>query len=168
MPGRRVTRRVLIAIASASVLIGCISRPPPERFVGILDELQPPPTWVLAQQAVRAPGSTYINCDFLVNNDCPSVHRFYVLDGPLNVAFFEAKAMLVHAGFTITDQVRPACDDSSDGIVACWLEGTRNLDRVLAILSLPGVDREEMGIAQPGKSIVELRAYPIPEPRSTG
>jgi len=145
--------------------MGCSSRPPAEHFVQVLDRLHVPATWTLAHEAIRAPGSTFIACEFVVNSDCPSAHRFYLVNGDPAPAYPEAKAMLLEAGFVVAQELHPDCVAFGDPVLACELIATRGSDGLSVLISFPGVDREELGIAQADASIVELRAYPLPERR---
>jgi len=117
----------------------------------------------LAHAAIRAPGSTFIACDFVVNNDCPSAHRFYLIDGEPGPSYPEAKSMLLEAGFVITQELYPDCTGFSSPFLACQLTATRGADGIAVIFSEPGLDANDLGIAEPGKSIVEVRAYPLPD-----
>jgi hypothetical protein len=123
--------------------------------------LQVPAGWILAKEAVRAPGSTFIACDFLVNPDCPSAHRYFVVAGNPVDAYGSAKRMLQAAGFALTEQYRPNCDGAATGGAACRLVATRNDDAVSINFAAPGQDVEGLAIGQPGKFVVEVRAYPF-------
>jgi len=158
-------RLAVALLAVVSTLFGCSNRPPADHFIAVLDRLHVPAAWTLAYAAVRAPGSTFIACEFVVNSDCPSAHRFYLVNGDPAPAYGDAKAMLIEAGFLIADEFNPDCIDSHDPVLACELTATSGSDGLVVLFSDPGVDREELGIADPTSSIVELRAYPLPERR---
>jgi hypothetical protein len=148
-------------LAIAVALVACVTRPPVEHFVGVLDGLRVPVGWTLAREAVRGPGSAFIACDFALSPDCPSVHRFYWWAGEPQIAYAAATLMLVDAGFTVTEELVPDCTGFHDDLIACEIYATKGSDNLIVSISEPGVDREELGIAEPGMRVIEVRAYPV-------
>jgi len=143
---------VLLAI----VLLGCVGRPGADHYASVLDTLKVPASWELVHTTVREPGAA-VSCETFVNPDCPSVHRFYRVEGMPAAAYQKAKDMLTGAGFTIDEEYHPACDGIPGG-AACRVTGVKEADRVLVYLHDPGEDVDELGIAESGYSVIEVRA----------
>jgi hypothetical protein len=156
----RIARAGVVALVAMAFAASCADRPPAAHFRAVLDELRAPAGWELAAEIVREPDSQANNCEFIVNPDCPSVHRYYLVSGMPIEAYAPGRQMLVDARFEIRDEFRPECDGGETGSVACRIEAGRGDDAVTIRVFDPGRDVNELGIARDDRFIVAVMAFP--------
>jgi len=152
VPG--VRGALVAAAALALVVLGCAGRDP-SYYQGVLDELPVPPGWEQVREVIRAPGAE-LNCSPVVNDPCPRVYRYYLVEGQPADAYPETKQMLAATGFAISEEPNPQCDASS--ISACTVVGVRAEDVLVVSLFYPGADPEELGLPDDGRTLIRVRA----------
>lgn len=138
----------------AALALGC-GGPDAAYYQGVLDELPVPSSWELVQTVVRAPGAE-LNCSPIVNDPCPSVLRYYLVDGQPTDAYPPAKQMLEAAGFAIEEEFDPECD--SPNAVACVVVAARAEEQLRVNLYYPGEDQDGLGLAKEGRTLIRITA----------
>ncbi len=150
-------RTPILVIVVAMVVAGCFAGPGADHYAAVLDKLGIPADWELVRAAAREPGGEF-ECDTFINPDCPSVIRYYLAPGMAVEAFPTVKRILIDAGFTVDQEVIPACD-ARPSSPACFMTGSSAGDRVYVSLFNPGYDVEGLGLDQAGRSLILASAY---------
>lgn len=164
--GSRLRVRVLCLVGLAVLAIGCVG-PDVSHYAAALDGLTVPSSWQLVHSTIRKPGGAdhdvqssratdEIDCA-TITSGCPSVTRYYLVDGrPVDI-YPIAKSLLVAAGLSIDQEIAPHCDQPPSG-PACVVSAIRGSDVVRVTLYNPGEDVSALAIAQVGHSIVLVSA----------
>ena len=148
--------RILIALL-AGIVVGCGSTPGPEHYEDLLDALSVPASWELAHTDVRTPDSE-TGCSTFMGN-CPRVSRTYLVPGDPVDIYPVAKRLLTGAAFAIGLDTGPECD-TPPSASACAIHGDLGEDTISVSIFNPGEDPTGLGIADEGRSIVLVGAYP--------
>jgi hypothetical protein len=125
-----------------------------------------PPQWQLVHTTVRSVTGTDhavepsraqddIGC---VGYGCPSVTRYYAVDGPGSDVLAAATGLLSGAGFTIGHSAGPACEIPPGSSFACGVEATRGPDYVDVTIYRPGATTAGIGTGDPSKVVVTIEA----------
>ena len=146
-------------------LAGCGPGPGPGHYSSVLDGLDVPASWHLVHTTVRSlTGTNHAVEPSRAQDDigcfgygCPSVTRYYVVDGPGSDLLAAARGLLSGAGFTIGHSAGPACDIPPGGN-ACGVEATRGTDYVDVTIFKPGVSTAGIGTSDPSKVVVMIAA----------
>ncbi len=151
-------RRSWFLLVVAVLFAACTPRPGADHYAAVLDELSVPSGWELVHTTVREPGGAEWQCDLVINPDCPSVHRFYLTNTPAADAYHAAIAMATDAGFIVKNETRPTCTSKLPWSPQCLFFATKAYNELAVNVFNPGDDPYNLGIADPSRILVELRA----------
>jgi hypothetical protein len=144
-------------MAAGLLVAGCYTGPSADHFVAVLDELNVPGGWQIAQTIVRGPDEAE-TCDPFLSNECPAAIRTYLTDGDIDVAYAQAAAVIAEAGFAITDEATAGCASGSSSGPTCAFFADRGDDQVyLRVFSSPGEAGLEVSV--PDAAAVVIHAY---------
>jgi hypothetical protein len=123
-----------MALVAIALIGGCNFGPSSSHYVAVLDELRPPAEWHLGGTKIHSPdsGADY-PCSPIGNPGCPSVDRYFFVDGDPKQILDGAEKSVVAAGFTVTLELRAACDGAPNGPL-CAFRATRASDTIFASL----------------------------------
>jgi hypothetical protein len=125
--------------------------------VAIVDELDAPEGWQMAETVVRAPHQE-IACHPGLSNECPAAIRSFFVEADMDGAYLEAKALISDAGFSITDEAAAGCTSGSSTGPPCGFFADRGSDQLyVGIFGSPsaaGLDDGKRGVVA-----VVIRAY---------
>jgi hypothetical protein len=110
-------------LAVAAFIAGCYSGPSADHYVGILDELNVPPDWEVAETIAMGPDQAE-TCDPFFSNSCPVAIRTFRVD-EMQAAYSQAKAVLNAAGFAITLEATAGCSTGSSTGPTCAIFAVR-------------------------------------------
>lgn len=144
-----------MAFAVAALVFGCGGGPDAAHYEAVLDELEVPAAWELVHTQMRAPG-TEDDCSTLFPS-CPSVARFYLVDGEPIDAYPVAKQVVLDAGFELDEEIGPDCNLPPGG-AACVFYAVRGKDFIRVSILNPGDDLDGLGIAEPDRTTVRMTA----------
>jgi len=147
-------RRSLLVAAAAVLALGCASRDP-SYYQGVLDELPVPPGWELVREVIRAPDAE-LECTPIFTEPCPSVLRYYLVEGQPADAYPQTKQMLEAGGFAIDEESNPECD--TPGTTACVVVAARAEDELRVNVYKPGADPEGLGLPDDGRTLIRITA----------
>lgn len=133
---------------------GC-GAPPVSHYQGLQDGLAIPVDWQRVTETIAGPG-TSTSCTPLLAG-CPRVTRYYLTPDTPSVAFTQAKASLLAAGFA-TSQVSASCEPPPSS-PACYVFGTRDGDGIYITAYNPG-DHPDSAVAPGDRTIVRISASP--------
>ena len=143
----------LAQVVIALVLVGCGGRDPAP-YLATLDNLTLPSTWQVAQTTVNAQGASN-GCVELVNGQCPSVTRYFLVAGEPSEALRDANAAVAAQGFGDMEVTHPACDVVSSG-PPCYLTATNGDMAIDVNVYRPGDDVDQLGLSKPNETIVRM------------
>jgi len=95
-----------VIFPSALTFAACYAGPGPEHFVAIVDELDVPAGWDVAETVVRGPDEDD-SCDTAFSSSCPGAIRSFVVEGDAAAAYAQATDVVTAAGFTVTEELIP-------------------------------------------------------------
>jgi hypothetical protein len=125
-------------LASALTLAGCYTGPSADHFVAIVDELEAPAGWQVAQTVVRGPDQSEF-CNPGVSTECPAAIRTYLVEGDIDAAFAQAKEAITGAGFAVTDEATSGCSSGSSNGPPCGFFAHRGDDQLyVGVYASPG------------------------------
>ncbi len=148
---RRMWR--LAGAALAFLVLGCGGRDP-SPYVAALDALSLPGTWQVAQTTVKAQGASD-GCVELINGQCPSVTRYFLVAGEPSEALQAANVAVAAQGFGDVQVTHPACDVESSG-PPCYLTATSGDMEIDVNVYRPGDDVDRLGLSKPDETIVRM------------
>lgn len=151
----RMTGKRLLAVV-AVLVFGCVA-PGPDvaHYKAVLDELAIPADWELVHTTLMTP-DTEPGCSTFMG-DCPSVTRYYLVDGEPKGAYAVAKQVALDTGFEIDQEIAPDCHLPPSG-AACVFNAGRGSEMIRVNLYNPGEDLAGLGIAEPDRSLVLITA----------
>lgn len=115
-------------LAATLAFGGCYSGPNASHFLAILDELHAPAGWEAVRDELRGPDQEK-SCDPVVTKAmCPGASRAFVVAADPRSAYVETKAVVEAAGFAVTEEFGPLCDQTSGP--ACQFFALRDDERV--------------------------------------
>jgi hypothetical protein len=144
----------LFAIAFAALILA--PGPSAADYEAALDELAIPADWELAHTTVEATG-TLGGCMRLMNLNCPSVTRYYLVDGEATATYDALTESLTSAGFEIDQEFGPQCDLPPSGPLCSVLVSRRDVS-VHANVNRPDSGDDGLGFREQDRLIVRLLA----------
>ena len=139
--------------AIALLVLGCGGRDP-SPYVATLDSLTLPQAWQVAQTSVKAQGAAN-GCVELINGQCPSVTRYFLVARQPTDALQDAKAAIAAQGFGDVEVTHPACDVVSSG-PPCYLTARTGDIAIEVNVYRPGEDVDQLGLSKPDETIVRM------------
>lgn len=106
---------------------GCYTGPGVDHFAAVLDELAPPADWKLVD--TRRLGPDEPEACPVTSTECPAVTYGYLAGTDPAAAVAAAKAMVTGAGFSVVEELGPACDGQPP-VPACSFISVRGADAV--------------------------------------
>ena len=161
-----LVRTFLGLLAVALLVSACRAGPGADHYATVLDSLGVPETWELVHTTVLSQTGPDHRVDPSRSQDdigcfegnCPSVIRYYIVDGPGSDILATARGLLSDAGFSIGHSAEPACDIPPGGL-ACGVEATRGTDYVEVTIYRPGTTTADgFGGSDPSKAVVTVAA----------
>jgi len=155
---------LLFALLYAVFVLG--PGPRASTIEGVVDGLPLAPGWTVEKTIVEETG--YLGgCSRLldIGQRCPSVTRYYLVEGDFRDAVAAMHTMVDAAGLVIDWEANPDCGTASSYDV-CFLYGNIGDTRLAINVYLPGDGDDGYGIARPDRVVVRLTANHEP-PRST-
>lgn len=155
--------RPLLA-AIAALVLGC-GGADPAHYTEVLDELSVPPSWNLIHTTVMRSGGVDKAVDPSRSQDdiacdvgpCPAVIRYYLVAAQPRDAYPSARQMVLDAGFEITSETGPTCDQPV-GMAACELNGVKGGDGLQVTFYNPGQGSAGVGMSDPKQSLIRVMA----------
>jgi hypothetical protein len=156
--------RRLLAIVITILVVAC-SGPDAAHYEAVLDGLHLPAGWELVHTTIMRSGGPDTRIDPSRSQDdiacdighCPSVARYYLVEGKPADAYPEARQSAIDAGFEIGRETGPKCDLPPGGD-ACDLNATKGSDELLITLYKPGDGSDGVGVADAGKFVIRIIA----------
>ena len=128
----------------------------PAPMQSAIDGLALPSSWQIAKAVVRGGSSP---CLDVADAYCPSVTRYYTVDGDLPDLFNEARRALLEGGFGQPSELFPNCDAPSTNGGLCSISGSRGDLRIRVNLYPPGRNAGVPDVAVPGQATVRITVY---------
>jgi hypothetical protein len=146
-------KRGIVAAAIAMLAFACGGRDVAP-YQAALDALPLPTNWHVAQTTPKSQGGVN-GCVELTDSTCPSVTRYFLVDGRLPDILQQAKTAAAAGGFTNTDVSHPECDVISSG-PPCSLVATNDQMVIAMGIYRPGDDVDQQGLAAQDRAIVRM------------
>jgi len=146
-----------LVLASTLLLAGCYTGPNADHFVAVVDELDVPAGWQVAETVVRGPDQAE-RCNPGLSNDCPAAIRTYLVEADVAGAHSQAKDVVTAAGFSIMDEATSGCSSGSSTGPPCGFFADRGSDQLyVGVFHSPS----EAGLENevPGVVAVVVRAF---------
>jgi hypothetical protein len=146
-----------LMLATTLLLIACYTGPSAGHFVAVVDELDVPAGWQVAETVVRGPDQVE-RCDPGLSNDCPAAIRTYLVEADVAGAHRQSKDVITGAGFSITDEATSGCSSGSSTGPPCGFFAERGSDHLyVGVFHSPA----EAGLENevPGVVAVMVRAF---------
>jgi hypothetical protein len=138
-------------IALLFSLAGCSGDARP--LQSAMDSIVFPPSWETARTVVKSGES---GCPIAIADPyCPSVTRYFVVDGDLPSLLEAAKGAIVAQGFGDVQELTPTCDRETTGAL-CSLDAAKGDIQIEIDLYPPGKDVDALGLAVSDHATVRI------------
>ena len=128
-----------LLLAAATMLAGCYTGPGAEHYAAIIDSLDVPDGWQIAETEIRGPGQPERgSCDPMYNTGCPGVTRSFLVDTGVAEAYEEAIDAFAMNGFVATETSTQGCSAGSSNGPPCTFYAARGSDEVSVRVYAPG------------------------------
>lgn len=143
------------------MLAACYTGPQADHYLAIIDSLDVPDGWRIAETEVRGPDRREREfCDPGYNTGCPGVVRSYLVDVDVAEAYEEAIDALAMNGFAATEAYTNGCASGRSNGGVCAFTAARGSDEVW--VDVYGPDQWEgswnLGLDDQGMVVVVVRS----------
>lgn len=158
------SQRLRCVVAVVLLVAGC-GGAETSHYSALLDELHLPAGWQLVHTTLKRSGGPDTRIDPSRSQDdiacdigyCPSVARYYLVEGRPADSYPEVRQSATDAGYQIKQETGPKCDLPPEG-AACGLDATKGADELQVTLYNPGDWADGIGPADASKSVIRISA----------
>ena len=144
-----------MAVLVSLVVFGCGGHDPAP-YLAAVDDLRFPPTWRIAHTTVMSQGGPN-GCIELVDGHCPTITRYFLVDGSLSDSLDETQTAVASQGFVDIKVGAPSCDAAASSVApSCSLTAAKDDMALQITLYRPGTDVDGLGISTTDRGTVRL------------